>query len=117
VIDRTTCLLPPIIMDWSDLIIGITWVCHMFVALFVPLFMMMLHVSMVIMWICEAIYSNFRSRRRRRRLSDLTAAAAAADDDDDRESCVICLTPYGAGDTWIVLPGSNHTFVHKHCVD
>jgi len=34
---------------------------------------------------------------------------------DDRDSCVICVTPYEAGEACSVLPGCTHMF-HKPCV-
>ena len=41
--------------------------------------------------------------------------AAGAGAGDDRDSCVICITPYEAGEACSVLPGCTHMF-HKPCV-
>ncbi|WVZ54843.1 hypothetical protein U9M48_005587 [Paspalum notatum var. saurae] len=45
----------------------------------------------------------------------LPPGGAADDDDDGRESCVICVTPYEAGDPCSVLPACTHSF-HTHCI-
>jgi len=44
-----------------------------------------------------------------------TADVVVDDNDDGRESCVICVTPYEAGDPCSVLPVCGHRF-HTHCV-
>ncbi|OEL17106.1 hypothetical protein BAE44_0021875, partial [Dichanthelium oligosanthes] len=42
-------------------------------------------------------------------------AGGGGDVADDRDLCVICVTPYEAGDPCSVLPGCAHMF-HKPCV-
>jgi len=89
----------------------------------------------VIMLLLDAInkvtYQIRRLRRRRQRRATTTPSSSVVEKllesipdvayqelpggDSDRESCVICVTPYEAGEACSVLPACKHLF-HKACV-
>ncbi|XP_066354370.1 RING-H2 finger protein ATL56-like [Miscanthus floridulus] len=95
----------------------------------VNLFMAALVVIMLLLdAINEVTYQIRRLRRRRRRRATTTSVVEKLLEsipdvayqelpggDSDRESCVICVTPYEAGEACSVLPACKHLF-HKACV-
>jgi len=101
----------------------------------VNLFMAALVVIMLLLdAINEVTYQIRRLRRRRQRRATTTPPVPSSSvvekllesipdvayqelpgGDSDRESCVICVTPYEAGEACSVLPACKHLF-HKACV-
>ncbi|KAJ1273800.1 hypothetical protein BS78_05G012300 [Paspalum vaginatum] len=116
-------------MDSTDVAVWIMWA----LANFVSIATTVLSVVTMIVAVCELIHWIVRCRRaeleealllesipgvpyRPPSLPPGAGAGGASDEDDSgRESCVICVTPYEAGDPCSVLPACGHRF-HTHCV-
>ncbi|RLM57777.1 hypothetical protein C2845_PM18G03560 [Panicum miliaceum] len=113
-------------MDWDDVFDWIAWgllVCSFLAVLAVALTVLVVVVHRAIRYLQRFCCCFGRGRRSGKApplfieellesIPDVAYQALPDAGGDDRDSCVICVTPYEAGEACSVLPGCTHIF-HK----